>query len=541
VRNHPSRGVLFVFVLAALAIAGAAAQRADAKTAVTPPKTFAASLVPSFTVRGATVIEALSVTNTSSSSSGYRLGSADVAIPSGFKVIATNWSFGPFRDRSEGRFGFKDWDASVSGGAIHLRAHSATSSENDTLKPGQTVAFFIWVVVPCLSPDSTTWSATSTEGFTAGSSPTLRAFANCSFAFGVGNPQHVGAPISSTVRTLDGFGWPTQAFDGTAAVTGTLGTGPDGNAPQYNTALSFTKGVATGQTLATPYAIETGRQLTVTSGPIHGSSNLFDVVGGDPDHLAFIQQPTDVDAGASITPAVTVGVYDAGGNLENVAQPIALSFGNDPVGGSTLGGTATQTSAAGVATFNDLTVDQAGDGFTLTATSGALSATSDPFNVNAVQQAPQCDGRDCQTEIDPVTHTSVTFPEGRIDSVTFGPPNEVYSCLDHEGPSIGAIATYLPNQDSGSDPFHITVRYDKTEVQNYISQHNGASPVFCIDKGDSGGFQQVDLCTRTENQTPCIVSQDFETDPNVHTNVLILDYAVTFFVTPADPRVAMGN
>jgi hypothetical protein len=516
--------MLVVVALAALAVAGAAAQRADAANKATPAKTFAANVVPQFTVRGATLVEVLSLTNTSSNSSGYKLSQADVAIPSGFKVIATDWSFGQ-----------RGWNASVSGGAIHLRASNATNA----LKPGQTVVFLTWVVVPCLSPDSTTWTATSADGFTASTSPRLRALGDCSFSFRVSNPQHVGAPISTTVRTVDGFGWPTSAFDGTATVTGTLGNGPSGKAPDYNTALSFAKGVASGQNLATPYAIEQLRQLTVTSGPIDGSSNRFNVVGGDPDHLAFIQQPTDVDAGAVVGPAVTVGVYDAGGNLENVAQPIALTFANDPVGGSTLGGTATQTSAAGVATFNDLSVDQAGDGFKLLATSGSLTTTSDAFNVNAVQQSGDCDGDTCETFTDDASHTSVTGPEGRLDNVTFGPPNESYSCNDNEGPSIGSIADYSPNQDSGSSAFHITFRYDPGEAQSYITAHDH-DPIFCLDKGDSGGFQQIATCDSTDGQPPCIESQGFEYAP-IETALIPIDYQVTVLVTPDDPRGAMGN
>ena len=80
--------------------------------------------------------------------------------------------------------------------------------------------------------------------------------------------------------------------------------------------------------------------------------------------------------------------------------------------------------------------------------------------------------------------------EGLIDSVEFGPPNEVYNCDDNEGGSLGSIVTYLPNQDSGSDPFEITFRYDPGEAQAYINAHDH-DPRFCLDKGDSGGFQLV--------------------------------------------------
>jgi len=148
---------------------------------------------------------------------------------------------------------------------------------------------------------------------------------------------------------------------------------------------------------------------------------------------------------------------------------------------------------------------------------------------------PNCSGGSC-TYTDPVTNTSVTAPQDALLSVTFGPPNEPYSCNSQLGPSIGAIATYVPNPAyTGPVPYDITVRYNAAEVQAYVQAHDHY-PKFCLDKGT--GFQQVDSCDSTDGQTPCVDSQgyeygDIEGSP--------LDYAVAFSVTPSDPRVAMGN
>jgi hypothetical protein len=60
---------------------------------------------------------------------------------------------------------------------------------------------------------------------------------------------------------------------------------------------------------------------------------------------------------------------------------VAVALLNNP-GGATLGGTLNVTAQSGVATFSDLTLDQAGTGYTLQVTvSGLTSATTSAFNV----------------------------------------------------------------------------------------------------------------------------------------------------------------
>jgi hypothetical protein len=146
-----------------------------------------------------------------------------------------------------------------------------------------------------------------------------------------------------------------------------------------------------------------------------------------------------------------------------------------------------------------------------------------------------CDGTTC-TYTDPVSHTSVTAPQGALLSVTFGPPNEPYGCNANTGPSVGAIATYVPDPTyAGPSPFDLTFRYDAAEVQTYINVHDH-NPRFCLDKGD--GFQLVPSCDSTDGQTPCVVSQNFE---YADIEGAALDYAITVSVTASDPRGACGN
>jgi hypothetical protein len=78
----------------------------------------------------------------------------------------------------------------------------------------------------------------------------------------------------------------------------------------------------------------------------------------------------------------TVEVQDADGNLVPTSTvSIAVAIGTNPSGG-TLSGTLTQAASGGIATFSGLSLNKAGIGYTLVASSTDLtSATSDPFTV----------------------------------------------------------------------------------------------------------------------------------------------------------------
>jgi hypothetical protein len=555
VRNRSSLTTFIVVVLFILALAGGVAHRAGATSHPAPPPPppalFAATLSPHSAVRGATQIEAFTLTNTSSPSSGYRLGSADVTIPSGFRVGVAEESWAPFRNRDEGRFGSKDWNASISGGVLHLRAESSGGDRHDprvdTLLPGQSVTFLLWTLVPCLAPASSTWSTVAGSSITSPGGdftssaplPTLSAGGACSFDVDVKRNQTVGVPIWGTVRALDGHGWPTSAYDGVAAISGTLDNSPSGMAPVYTTALSVIHG-GVGSVLATAFDAELSRTLTATAGTITGTSNRFDVLAGATDHLAFIQQPTDVaDTSTTIAPAVTVGAYDAGGNLKTAPIPVTLTIGNDPAGGSTLGGTTTETSAAGVATFSDLTVDQPGSGFTLVASSGSIApATSDPFNVGA--PATVCDGTSTCSASNSDGSTSVTT-DG-VATISFGPVGQVFpDCTsDGQSPARGSIVDIVPGPGyAAENPLALLFSYSRSAVANMDGFE------FCISKDGGETYQQVPDCPPpptnldvanfgpqfSEQDLPCVGPRNSDNDAGSLNFVL--------YLTSTDPSAGL--
>jgi 6-phosphogluconolactonase (cycloisomerase 2 family) len=118
-----------------------------------------------------------------------------------------------------------------------------------------------------------------------------------------------------------------------------------------------------------------------------GSTVVTGIARGDtaraPAMLEFPIEPSNATAGTPI-PNVKVFVQDSSGKLVTTATNlVTIAIGNNP-GGGTLSGTTTVAAVKGQATFTDLSIDKAGVGYTLVASSPGLSgATSAPFTIFA--------------------------------------------------------------------------------------------------------------------------------------------------------------
>ncbi len=121
-----------------------------------------------------------------------------------------------------------------------------------------------------------------------------------------------------------------------------------------------------------------------SSGVTPVTSGTITLGAGPTSRLVFTVQPEDATAGAVITPAVKVTAQDASGNTAtSFTGSVSVAIGTNPSGGTLLA-TTPKTAVSGVASFDDLRVNKAGTGYTLTATSGTLtSATSSAFNITA--------------------------------------------------------------------------------------------------------------------------------------------------------------
>jgi hypothetical protein len=117
-----------------------------------------------------------------------------------------------------------------------------------------------------------------------------------------------------------------------------------------------------------------------------GNSAAFTVNPGTATQLVFTTQPGGGTAGNVWSQQPVVTVEDAYGNTKTSgtgsSASITLAIGTNP-GGGTLSGTKTMSATNGVATFSGLSINNAGTGYTLTATSSGLTtATSGTFNIN---------------------------------------------------------------------------------------------------------------------------------------------------------------
>ena len=148
------------------------------------------------------------------------------------------------------------------------------------------------------------------------------------------------------------------------------------------TPVTAAAGVATFANLSINNA-GTGYTLTASATGLTGAtSSAFNVTAGAAAKLVFTQQPTNVVAGSSITPSVKVSIEDALGNLVTTAtNSVSVAIGSNPSSG-TLSGTTPVAAVAGVATFSNLSINNTGTGYTLTANAtGLTGATSIAFNV----------------------------------------------------------------------------------------------------------------------------------------------------------------
>jgi hypothetical protein len=101
--------------------------------------------------------------------------------------------------------------------------------------------------------------------------------------------------------------------------------------------------------------------------------------------LVFSRNPTAATVGTPIAPAIQVTARDDQGDVEtNFAGAVTVAIATNP-GNASLSGTLTVGAVAGVATFSNLEINRGEDGYTLTATSGTLTAaTSAAFDVSEV-------------------------------------------------------------------------------------------------------------------------------------------------------------
>src|SRR6266568_7251520 len=273
-------------------------------------------------------------------------------------------------------------------------------------------------------------------------------------------------------------------------------------------------GVATFTDLAVDQP-GSGYTLTAAFGnatPV-ATSAAFKITPGappPPTHLGFTQQPqTTVVAGAAITPPVQVAALDAS---EHVVQGFTGTIGlalEPASNGGTLSGGTPINAVNGIATFPSLSVDKAGNGYTLRATaSGLTDATSNSFAVTPPPSGslrvttstsgdnPDTDGY--TTTVDGTTSqsiasnssTGVTFTGLSVSSHTVELTGVAANC------TVSGGASHTVNVTAGqttTEPFSISCTAT-TGTLNVTTSTSGGSPdpngyTFTVDGGASQPIQ----------------------------------------------------
>lgn len=256
-----------------------------------------------------------------------------------------------------------------------------------------------------------------------------------------------GAFISPpvTVQVTDANGVPQQ---GTFQVTIGFGANPGGGTLGGTlTQKTNSFGLATFNDL-TITAPGKGYTLVASTNGLTGATSAAFDQAGLASQLAFVQGPTTGKVGATISPPVTVQVADALGIPVSGSFSVTIALANNPTS-ATLGGTTTvTTNASGLATFNNLTVNKAGIGYTLTVSSGGLSGLSGAFNqVGAPANMVIAGGSSPQSA---TVKTAFAKPLQVLVTDSVGNPVSGVS-VTFVAPTIGASGKFANNLTSETD------------------------------------------------------------------------------------------
>ncbi|MBU6158927.1 MAG: DUF1533 domain-containing protein, partial [Bacteroidetes bacterium] len=197
-----------------------------------------------------------------------------------------------------------------------------------------------------------------------------------------------------------------------------------------------------------------GTSSSASSFSAINSSTTSNVIAVVATKLAFVQQPSNVNITATMSPSVTVEAEDANGNpdLDYVTNVSITSTGT--LTGSPL----SATPSSGLATFSNIvhTANATQTGRTLTATSGSLtSATSTTFTVSFVPVNIYLHNfTSASTQAPPYTTAPNTFDENLSSSSWTNSLNTNFTA------SAGNSGTSLSVSNSGSSNYSYTLTFN---------------------------------------------------------------------------------
>ena len=236
-------------------------------------------------------------------------------------------------------------------------------------------------------------------------------------------PDNGGSAFGTqpVVSVEDSFGnIVTSGTNSNASITLAIGTNPVSGTLTCTSAnpLTATAGVATFVGCSINKAGVGYTLIASATGLSSTTSGSITIQAGPANKLAFGVSPSGAQAGATISPAVTVQILDAGGNLTTAVNPVVLAIAT---GTGTLTGGGSTAAVSGTATFSALSINKTGP-FTLQATSTGLSpVTSGSFTITpgtATQIAFTTNPSNTTGGIAFTTQPEVTLQDANNNTVT---------------------------------------------------------------------------------------------------------------------------
>jgi hypothetical protein len=254
------------------------------------------------------------------------------------------------------------------------------------------------------------------------------------------------------VTAQDSTGQMASGFTGDVTIAITDGTGNEEAELAGTTTVAAVAGVAVFPDLAID-EIGGGYTLTATAQGIQPATSAAfaitsAVVAMPPPpvavlaavHLVFTVQPGSAAEEAVIVPAVQVAAHDSSGALVTGFSgdvTIAITEGTgDPE--AELSGTTTVAAVAGVAAFSDLSIDNAAQGYTLTASAPGVSASvSQRFHITA-GGAPAPIPVEARERLRSGTAQGAIVLDGRLDEPAWAGADSISNLVTIE-PEEGAV------------------------------------------------------------------------------------------------------
>ncbi len=292
---------------------------------------------------------------------------------------------------------------------------------------------------------------------------------------------------------------------------------------------------------------DTGAQLTFDAASSQTTGSVT-----SPCAVLWTTGPTDTVVGQTITgtaltpsgPPLEAQLVDGDGNPIAVSGvPITVSLGANP-GGGTLSGTLTEdTGSNGAASFDDLSIDRAADGYTLDADSpGYATGTSGPFN--EVSSGTNCPtGQTCTTTT--TTNDSSLSVTGSGDLTVSSDVGTPLTCPGYTAQDgnwfsftstsgAGKLVTYVLMPSSARKEAVGMTQFCFGATYEFNTNTGTPAPAGTLPDGTSGYIGLLPLCSGTPTQ-PCISSRSKTSDPSSPAG-----YDITFQVTipaglPGDP------